>query len=114
MRVKSELWVKSYLRGLAGNGLPGYVVRRGDADAGAIFIRINRLDGSSFLFGPAPAGYHEIAGGRGWVPLLDPKGQDDSSVEDYLQEELEMDPDIWIVEVESRDGHHGLDDWLVG
>jgi len=114
MRVKSEIWVHSYLRVLSGQGLPGYVVRRGDADAGAIFIRLNRLDGTSVVFGPAPAGYVQLDGGRGWVPMTDINGQLDDDIEQYLRQEISFDPDIWIVEVEDRQGRHCLDSWLLG
>jgi hypothetical protein len=33
----------------------------------------------------------------------------DADVEAYLGRELKFDPDIWIVEVEDRAGHHFLD-----
>lgn len=56
MRLKSELWVKAYLRRCAVNGAMAVVARRGDADAGAIFIKVMRRDGGSTLFAPAPAG----------------------------------------------------------
>jgi len=114
MRVKSEIWVHSYLRVLSAQGLPGFVVRRGDGDAGAIFIRLNRLDGTSVVFGPAPAGLTHLDGGRGWVPVTDSNGQIDEDIERYLSQEIEFDPDIWIVEVEDRLGRHCLDSWLVG
>ena len=38
MRLKSEIWVKAYLRRCTVNGAMAVVVRHGDDDAGAIFI----------------------------------------------------------------------------
>ena len=70
MRLKSEIWVKAYIRRCAGAGLAAAVVRHGDNDAGAIYIRINRLDGTSLLFGPSPAGYSGADEDRRWVPCL--------------------------------------------
>lgn len=113
MRVKSEIWVLSYLRTLSAQGLAGYVMRRGDSDAGAVFIRINRLDGTSLIFGPAPAGLHKLDGGRGWMSLMDGAGESDAAIERYLEDEMSFDPDIWIIEVEDRQGRHFLDAWLV-
>ena len=56
MRIKSEIWVKAYLRRCQVQGLSAVVVRRGDEHAGAIYICVNRLDGTVKLYGPAPAG----------------------------------------------------------
>jgi hypothetical protein len=54
MRLKSALWVAAYLRRCQVEGAQGVVRRRGAEEAGAIFIRICRLDGTSDLYGPAP------------------------------------------------------------
>ncbi|MGI9379970.1 MAG: DUF1491 family protein, partial [Methyloligellaceae bacterium] len=37
-RTKSEIWVKGYVRRCYGENCPAVIVRRGDGDAGAIFI----------------------------------------------------------------------------
>ena len=113
MRLKAEIWVKAYIRRLAGDGVACFVVRRGDADAGAIFIRVNRLDGTSLVFGPAPAGLSDLEGGRGWVGLLGGLEVADEQAEAYLGDEVGFDPDVWIVEVEDRPGRHFLDEWFV-
>lgn len=53
MRLKSELWIHAYLRACAAADCPAFVVRHGDNDAGAPFIKINHLDGTASLYGPA-------------------------------------------------------------
>lgn len=113
MRLKSEIWVKAYVRRCLGAGVPAVVVRHGDDDAGAIFIRINRLDGTSLLYGPAPAGFAIAAEDRQWVPCLSPDGEPDAKVDAHLEREANFDSDLWIVEIEDRVGRHHLDDWLV-
>ena len=50
MRIKSEIWVKAYLRQCQVQGLSAVVVRRGDEHAGAIYICLNRLDGTVKLY----------------------------------------------------------------
>lgn len=112
MRLKTELWVKAYIRRCAVAGVAALVVRHGDDDAGAIFIRINRLNGHSQVFGPAPAGFESGALDRQWVPCPVPKGGADEAVDAYLQRETDFDRDLWIVEVEDRAGRHFLDGWL--
>ena len=43
MRLKAEIWVKAYIRLCMGHNVPALVVRRGHSDAGAIYIKVNRL-----------------------------------------------------------------------
>jgi hypothetical protein len=112
MRLKAEIWIKAYIRRCAAEGAAAVVVRHGDDDAGAIFVRVNRLDGTSLLFGPAPAGFSEAARERQWVACLDGSSVADEKIESYLARETEFDPDLWIVEVEDRAGRHFLDGWL--
>ena len=54
IRLKSALWVAAYLRRCHVEGSAAVVRRRGAEEAGAVFVRICRLDGTSELFGPAP------------------------------------------------------------
>lgn len=110
MRLKSEIWVKAYLRAAAVAGAPGVVVRRGDPDAGAIYIKIARLDGTADLYGPAPAGLESIDGERRWSSLATKAPED--AVEARLAAERRLDSDIWVVEIEDRNGRSYLDDWL--
>ncbi len=67
----------------------------------------------SALYGPAPAGFL----GWGQRAALESVSRDrgggfDEDVEAYLERQARSDPDLWIVEVEARDGTHHLDDWL--
>lgn len=112
MRLKAHVWVAAYIKICAGKGLIAVVVRHGDDDAGTIFVRINRLDGTSHLFVPAPAGLSGSERDRKWQHAFDGQPRTDNEIEDYLGREIEIDSDIWIVEVESRSGCHHLDDWL--
>jgi len=112
MRLKAEIWVKAYLRICSGKGVPAVVVRHGDDDAGAIFIKVNRLDGTARLFGPAPAGFDEGQFERQWVAHLDTPQTAEADVDAYLERQFEFDPDIWLIELEDREGRHFLEPWM--
>jgi hypothetical protein len=98
MRLKSELWVKAYLRRCALEGAAAVLQRRGDTDAGAIYIKVSRLDGTASLFGPAPASLGARDSERRWQPCLAAAAAPEA--------------DLWIVVVEDRQGRHFLEDWL--
>lgn len=110
MRLKASIWVKAYVRAVQVNGAQAFVVRHGDDDAGAVFIRINKLDGTSLLYGPAFAGFAGAEEERAFSLVAGPKP--DGEIEQRLAREHEFDSDLWVVEVEDRDGRHFLDAWL--
>jgi hypothetical protein len=116
MRLKSNIWVSAYIRRCEIEGAFAAVRRRGAEEAGAIFVKVSRLDGSGILFGPAPQSlvnedrpsdrlFTVLAGGSAPAPEPD--------IEARLAREIKFDPDVWIVEVEDRHGRHFLDDAVV-
>ena len=113
MRLKSEIWVKAYLRAAAVRGAHGAVVRHGDDEAGAVFIKVTRRDGTATLFGPAPSGFDEGSRERRWVPFLKGQAVSEQIVDDAIAQEFGFDSDIWVIEIESADGTHFLDGWLL-
>ena len=112
MRLKAEIWVKAYLRRCQLEGAAAVLVRRGDSDAGAIYIKVSRLDGTAVLFGPAPAGLDEAGEDRRWQRCLDPATVSEEAADAYLERQVGFDSDLWIVSVEDRQGRHFLDDWI--
>ncbi|MGA8654372.1 MAG: DUF1491 family protein [Xanthobacteraceae bacterium] len=111
MRLKTGLWVAAYLRRCQVEGIFGAVRRRGAEEAGALFVRVNRLDGTSDLFGPAPQSAFEAAetAARAFTPCLASQSAPDAEVEAYLARQVKFDPDVWIVEIEDRAGRNFLD-----
>jgi hypothetical protein len=116
MRLKSGLWVAAYIRRCNIEGVFAAVRRRGAEEAGAIYIKLNRLDGSGILYGPAPqAAFDDARPADRLFTIV--AGRDtpasDADIEARLQREIGFDPDIWIVETEDRAGRNFLDGALV-
>lgn len=107
-RLTSEFWVAAYLRRCQLAGGYALVRSRGAAEAGAIFIVVDRLDGRSDLYGPAPQTEAEDPRGRAFEKLAE--GLDGLAVEERLGRERRFDPDLWIVIVEDRDGRAFLEE----
>src|SRR4051812_338104 len=111
MRLKSHIWVAAYLRRCQVEGAAAVLRRRGAEEAGAIFIKVSRLDGTADLFGPAPQSAFDDArpSERAFSPALRDPPVAEADVESYLARQLRFDPDLWIVEIEDRAGRHFLD-----
>jgi len=110
VRLKSAIWVAAYVRRCHLEGAFAVVRRRGSEEAGAIFVKIDKLDGTAALFSPAPQSAFEEArpGDRRFAPVVDGFVAD-ADIEKRLEREMKFDPDLWIVEVEDRAGRHFLD-----
>ena len=111
MRLKSAIWVAAYIRRCQVAGAFAAVRRRGAEEAGAIFIKVNHLDGTADLFGPAPqATFDETQpADRVFSRCLKDAPVAEAETETYLVRELRFDPDIWVIEIEDRQGRHFLD-----
>ena len=111
MRLKSGLWVSAYVRRCNVEGVFAAVRRRGAEEAGAIFIKVNRLDGTADVYAPAPqAAFHEEHPmDRAFSAALKAMPAAEADAEAYLARQIRFDPDVWIIETEDRAGRHFLD-----
>jgi hypothetical protein len=110
MRLRADIWVSAYLRQRAAENVPAVLRRRGAPEAGAIFVKIDRLDGHAAIYGPAPQTETAARGvDRLWMRLHRDEWIDSATAEERLRKEINFDPDLWIVEAEDRLGRHGLD-----
>lgn len=103
-RLKSSLYVQALIRRCEVAGASAYLVRRGAEEAGAVFLKLNRLDGTLSVMSPARRGEERV-----WMrPLGD--AADELRVSDYFAKQIRIDPDIWIVEIEDRAGRTFVDE----
>ena len=108
-RLRSDIWVSAYLRRCTVEGAFAVLRRRGAAEAGAIFIKIDLLDGTALLFGPAPQSELKDGEDRLFAALHKDARIEPAEAEQRLTREINFDPDLWIVEVEDRQGRCFLD-----
>jgi len=84
--------------------IPAFVTAHGDNDAGAVLIKLNTLDGRAVAY---QRGFDLGTGARRWVELA--KG-DEAEVDDAIARQRGFDPDLWVIEVEDRQGRHLLNE----
>ncbi len=84
--------------------------RRGSAEAGAVFIKLDRLDGRAAVYGPAPQS-EELPEGvdRLFSKVHADDWVDPAEAEARLKREIMFDPDLWLIEIEDRDGRVFVD-----
>ncbi|MDE0849990.1 DUF1491 family protein [Yoonia sp.] len=104
MRLTADIWVSAYLTRLRLSEIPAFVVQRGDSTAGAVLIKLNTLDGQACCF---QRSFDLMTGDRKWVVLTE---GDDRDVEMSVAKQRSFDPDLWVIEVEDKQGRHLLDE----
>lgn len=107
-RLRSDFWVAAHLRRCGVAGLDAVLRRRGAAEAGAIWVKVDRLDGTASLYGPAP---QTLVEGGAHDRLFQAVMRDrfPGDVEERLGREIRFDPDLWLIEVDDREGRCLLD-----
>lgn len=107
LRLKTEIWVKALLRRCELQGMFGAVLHRGAAEAGALYVVVNHLDGTYDMLAPPPGAAYDDAGERRFVSAFaTPVPWADVSAK--LARARQFDSDIWAVEIEDRNGFAGL------
>ena len=107
-RLKSAIQVKAIIRRAEVAGAHAFLVRRGQEEAGALFLKLSRLDGSFTVLNQARRGDGELV----WTkPLGD--SADESAVNAWLEKQLRFDPDLWILEIEDSQGRAFVDEPVV-
>ncbi|MBK5925069.1 GTP-binding protein Era [Rhodovulum sulfidophilum] len=103
MRLTAEFWVQAYLARLRLEGIPAFVVAHGDDTAGAVLVKLNTLDGQARAYQRA---FDLNSGERRWMELAE---GGEAEIDAAIGRQRGFDPDLWVIEVEDRDGRHLLD-----
>ncbi len=103
-RLTADFWVHAYLTRLRLADIPAFVTAKGDATAGAVLVKLNTLDGQARCF---QRSFDLLSGERTWIVLAE---GDEANVDAALERQKSFDPDLWVIEVEDRDGRHLLEE----
>lgn len=99
-RLKSGIWVSAQIHLCNAKGLPLVVVRKGDPDAGAILLKVVKPGTGATVLTQARTPDGELA----WMKGTGADPVSDADADAYIARQLKRDPDIWVVEIEDRDG----------
>ena len=102
-RLTAGLWVSAYLNRLRLAEIAAYVTARGDATAGAVLVKVATLDGRAQAF---QRSFDLLADARIWVLLVEGS---ESDVDVTIARQRSRDPDLWVIELEDRQGRTLLD-----
>ncbi len=107
-RLKAGIFVRAIIRRAEVAGAQAEGVRKGSEEAGAIFLKISRLDGTCTVLNQARDAGGELVWAR-------PLGEtvEEAKASGYLDRQIKYDSDLWIVEIEDRAGRAFVDEKIV-
>ena len=104
-RLKTELRVQAWLRRCAVAGLMATVARKGDTDAGALFIKVNRFGAGCEVY----SGTTAPDGAPAWLRATGAAPVNEKEADAYLARQAKYDQDLWVVEIEDPKAAFVLD-----
>ena len=107
-RLKAGIYVKALIRRAEVAGAAAYVLRHGADEAGALFLKLARPDRSCTILSQARRGDGELV----WMKPLG-ETSDEQAVANYFEKQIRFDPDLWILEIEDREGRAFVDEPIV-
>jgi hypothetical protein len=89
-------------------GASVYLMRRGAEEAGALILKLAKPDGSVTVLSRATRGEGE----RIWIKPLGDSANREAAAK-YFEKQIRFDPDLWILEIEDREGRAFVDEPIV-
>jgi GMP synthase (glutamine-hydrolysing) len=108
-RLKTRIRVQAMIRSCQTEGIPAFVTRKGDEDAGIILIKQNLLDNGFIVLAPM----RQPDGRLGWFRGTGEDPVSEQQADGYIARQVDRDSDIWVIEIEDRDGRLPLADLVL-
>mgnify|MGYP001976918032 CR=1 FL=1 len=84
-------------------GIPAFITAKGDATSGAVLVKLATLDGQARAY---VREWDLVLDSRRWTVLAEgPEREVDAAV----TRQRSFDPDLWVIEIEDRQGRHLLE-----
>jgi hypothetical protein len=101
--LSTDLWAGALIRRAELAGAFATVARKGDARAGTVLVKaLNRRSGQARLYAEALRGEGE----RVWMQPV--PSQQEADLDAYVERQVRIDPDLWLIEIEDAEGRHFL------
>ena len=103
-RLPTDLWVMGHIRAADAQGVTMMVLRKGDRSRGTVLLKINLLDRRFFVLAQVRRDERLV-----WSRATGPDPVDEAAADAYIARQVKYDPDLWVIEVEDRQGRHWFD-----
>ena len=107
-RLKAGIFVRALIRRVQVEGASAFVVRSGAEEAGAVILKVAKLNGAVLVLNQV----RDAKGALVWAQALG-GWSDEARAAAWCDKQVKFDPDLWIVEIEDREGRAFVDEPIV-
>lgn len=104
-RLPSDVWIMAQVRRCNGDGVPATVVRKGEAKGGTLLLKLNLFEQGCRVLSQA----RDLDGELGWLAAFKGELVPEAEADEYIARAMARDPDVWVVEIEDREGRNPFD-----
>jgi len=107
--LSSDLWVSALIRRAQLEGAYATVVKKGDDRAGSVIVKAYDTSTRTAKLYTEAFGQD---GDRLWIQPV--TSESESELDAYITRQRGYDPDLWVVEIEDRQGRHFITEKVAG
>jgi len=99
-RLPTHIWVDAHLRRCSVEAVPAVVIHKGEKMGGTIMLKIYQPGIGCRLLSQM----RDLDGTLSWYPAHKEDLIDEPEADERIRRAIDRDPELWVVEMETRDG----------
>ena len=99
-RLPTHIWIDAHLRRCSAEGIPAVIINSGERMGGTVLLKIYQAGLGCRLMSQM----RDLDGNLSWYPAHKEEVIDERNADEYIKNSIDRGPDLWVIEIESRDG----------
>jgi hypothetical protein len=108
-RLRAGFWISAQVHLCDQAFIPVAILHKGDPDAGAILLKLNRLSKGCQVLTQV----RNINGAPAWMPGMGEAYVSEQDADSYIERQRSRDPDLWVLEIEDPNNRYKLDGEII-
>ena len=104
-RLPTHIWIDAHLKRCSVEGIPAVIINSGEKMGGTVLLKIYQASVGCRLMSQT----RDLDGNLSWYPAHKEEVIDERDADEYIQKSIDRDPDLLVLEIESRDGTAPVD-----
>ena len=104
-RLPTHIWIDAHLKRCSVEGIPAVIINSGERMGGTVLLKIYQAGVGCRLMSQM----RDLDGNLSWYPAHKEQVINERDADEHIQKSISRDPDLWVIEIESRDGTVPID-----
>ena len=108
-RLPTHLLVSGHIRQLNNDGIPAMVLQKGEKMSGTVMLKLNMFENGCRVLSQM----RDLDGHMVWLAAFKGDAVEEQEADAYIQRATSRDPDLWVIEIEDRQGRNPFEGRLL-